>query len=164
MELFLSCFAVLISVTSLAWTVVSSRSQRESNAILSNNLNIISIESQIAKIPQLLRFHGIENPEEELKRYDVSAEELTYLLNSFTIAGAYYRTSPKATRSLQKGSYRYNMCLSPATRRAWPLVRYMLNNDHYRERLDSIFRELDQHYPLDSVMLETVSGKEETEN
>lgn len=149
MELNLSGVAVMVSITSLIWTAISARSQRQNTAVVTNHTNIIRVEAQIAKVPSLLRFHGIMDPEMELKQHGISAEEFVYLLNSFTVAGTFYRTAPRAkTKLLAKGSYRYNMCRSPATRRAWPLLRSFINKGPYRDHLDEIFSKLDKKLPL----------------
>ena len=113
MELFLSVMAVAVSIASLIWTAITAESQRKNAAVVTNHTNIINVEAQIAKVPSLLRFHGITDPEMALEQHGLSSEEFVYLLNSFTVAGTFYRTSPKRkTMLLAKVYYRYNMCSS----------------------------------------------------
>ncbi len=152
MELLFSSIAIVISISSLLWTIFSSRAQRQLLALTSNNTNIVGIASQISELPNVLKFHGIENPEEELKKHDVTAEEFAYLVGIFILGGTYYRTAPNVSEIFAKGSYRHNMCLAPATRRAWPLLRRMITKSPYRDRLDEIIEKLDQQSCLYSLI------------
>ena len=66
---------------------------------------------------------------------------LLHLLNNFTLGGTYYRTSPQPELAFMPGSYRDEMCRSPATRRAWPLLKRMIMPSPYRNHLDELFGE-----------------------
>lgn len=55
---------------------------------------------------------------------------------------------PEAEAGIADGSYRHEMCRSPATRRAWPLLRRMITSSPYRDRLDQIFDQLDRETSL----------------
>ena len=151
MELILSGFAILISITSVVWSARSSRTQRQAAAVATNHTSIINIESMIAKVPQVLRFHGVEDPEQELKQHGMTSEEFAYLLGSFTLGGTYYRTAPEARAGIRESSYRHNMCRAPATRRAWPLLRRLITKSPYRDRLDEVFAQLDHESPLNTA-------------
>jgi hypothetical protein len=142
MSLILSVIALIISVITAAWSIFSFFHQRHMEAVSSNTDLIVEIESRIGDVAEFLRFHGIENPKEELEKHALTPKEFAYLVNSFTVAGTFYRTTPFPQDILKKGSYRRTMCDAPATQRAWPLIRGFLADTPYRTALDEIFSDL----------------------
>lgn len=137
----LSVIAILVSLATFFWTVASNAESRRAAAVSANTDLIIEIEGRVGRLPDLLRFHGINDPREELKKHGLTPEEFAYLVNSFTVGGTFYRNSPRPESILASGSYRSAMCLSPATQKAWPLVRVLIAPTAYRDALDNIFRD-----------------------
>ena len=132
--------ALLLSFISLVWAfMVDKRQKNESvNASLGT---IVQIEHSLANIKSAFKFHGIYD--EDLDKHKVSREELAYLVASFTAGGIYHRThSPNDISIFPEDSYRYNMCLSQDTRKAWPLVERMMNKGKFVERVG---------YTIDSI-------------
>ncbi|MDH6356352.1 hypothetical protein [Parabacteroides sp. PF5-9] len=144
MTLSLSIIACVLSIASLSWNIILYIKQSHSAAISTNTKLIVGIEGRLGQIPELLRFHGIDNPEEILKQHGITSEEFAYLVNSFTVAGTFYRTTPTPNDILKEGSYRWVMCKSPSTQKAWPLVRIMLADSPYRKALDELIEKLKQ--------------------
>ena len=114
-----------------------------SQALLSNENHIMEIESRIGNCAQLLRFHGIEDPDSFLDDLGIDSYEFAYLLNSFTAGSLFYNTagSAKKDRILVPGSYRWVMCKSPAVKKAWPGIKLQLAHGEYRDRLEAIINE-----------------------
>lgn len=102
---------------------------------LSNLAHLISLERSIADIPSVFRFHGISD--EEIKSAGVSPEELAYLVASVTAGGVYHRTiKPGSIEPFATGTYRHTMCCTEEFRRAWPLVKRMMNETDFTKRID----------------------------
>lgn len=142
--------ALIISILSLIIAFISfylsyKKYQKEvmNQAIISNENHMISIESRIGEYPELLRFHGVENPQELLRELGITATEFAYLLNSFTAGSVYYHTSNENEREriLQPNSYRWIMCKSQAVKKAWPALKLLLAQGEYRDKLERIINE-----------------------
>lgn len=139
MAIDMSLLAFILSIISIIWSIKSYRFKIYADSLASSVIHLVEIEKRIGDYPQLLRFHGISNPDEELKKYGLTAQEFAYLINSFSLAGIYYRISPRPNEIIKKGSYRDAMFMSPATIKAWPLIRIMLTDSAFRDMLDRIF-------------------------
>ena len=113
---------------------------------MTNHNALVSVEARLADVPSALRFHGIDPS--DLSKHGLTDGEFAYSVNSFSVGGTYYRTAPKPEWMLRPGTYYHEMCRAEATRRAWPLLRRMLQPSPYRERLDSVFKELDRELPI----------------
>lgn len=146
MSLILPVLAIVISVVSLSWSVRTSLRQREVSAIIANGTSLSQVESTLGNIPGALRFHGIDP--HDLEDIGISPKEFAYLVSNFTLGGVYYRSTSKTRYRIAPGTYRYQMCQSDMTRRAWPTLRRMLSPGSYRDALDQAFALLDQTYPL----------------
>lgn len=140
-------FSVVFSAVSLAVSILALRINRDNfktrmqnHAFISNENHMIEIESRIGQNPELLRFHGIEDPDAFLKECDLTPAEFAYLLNSFTTGSIFYNTAidEKKKTILKPNSYRWIMCKSEATKKAWPAVKMLLVENEYRDELERI--------------------------
>lgn len=138
MGTWLAIGAIVISIVSLIWTIASTRKQYKYSSLTANSDAIIEIESRVGKNPALMRFHGVDDWETALRDHGITAEEYAYLLNNFTAGGTYFRNNPYNARIIRPGSYRDLMCKSEHTRRAWPLVRIMLAESEFRNKIDQL--------------------------
>jgi hypothetical protein len=128
----IAAMALLISITGF-W-VARREAQR---APMINYLSALSsVEAQIAKTPTVLKFHGIDPG--ELERRGVSAEEFAYLVTSFTLGGVWHTAYWwQRGKTYKRGDYRYAICAAEATRKAWPLLRKMMEKTPYRDRIEA---------------------------
>jgi hypothetical protein len=135
-EIIISIVALVTSLISLVFTVSISRRQIHADVLSTNQAALIGVEGRIAEIPSALRFHGIDP--KELDGAGITPAEFAYLVNSFTCNALIYRTKgPFSTKPFAPGSYRYEMCRSPATRRAWPILRRMFHRDDYLAKVQN---------------------------
>ncbi len=98
---------------------------------------VAEVEKMLGDVPSALAFHGISA--DDLKNCDLSAKDFAYLVASFTVGGAYHRIKdPNSKEAFDptRDTYRYNMCRAPATQRAWPLLKRMMNKTNYQERIE----------------------------
>ena len=138
MEQALPIVALVISAASLGVTAWIAFVQRRSGGLMQNLSSLAGLDLRLGTDPNLMRFHGItEPPADILQEHGVTPEELGYLVSNFRIGAVYYRSM----RDWQLSTYRVDMCLAPATRRAWPLVRRFLDDEPYRQTLDKLFSE-----------------------
>lgn len=135
MEISLSHVAIFISLISIAITLWFNFRKLEVQN-MSNLSHMIAQERFLADIPSAFRFHGITD--DQIKNAGITAEELSYLVSSITAGGVYHRThSPNCAKSFDKGSYRYNMIKSEEFRKAWPLVKQMMNKTSFTTKIDN---------------------------
>jgi len=140
-ESLFSIAAIFISVASLVFTLVLNRRMSHSNAVGSCFSLMAQAESMLKDVPTGLKFHTISS--QDLSEIGLSAEEFTYLLVNFTSAGVYYRMfMPNNNDPFEEGSYRYTMLLSPETRKAWPLLKKMINPEigSYGKKIEATIR------------------------
>lgn len=139
-----SVASIILLFISLFITVKAHTQSSKYEAIKQGSAILANAESRIGENPELLRFHGINIEEDELKAHGLSATDLAYLLNNFSAGGVFYRCLPSKEKNvvLSEGSYRYEMMKSEHTQRAWPLLRRLLTNSDYRKRLDELHQEL----------------------
>lgn len=88
-----------------------------------------------------MRFHGFDNPEEELKAHGIDSEDLGYLLASFTLAGSGYNVTDDKAQFLGDDSYRGKMFKTEAMRNAWPLVRRFFGGTSadFKKAMDELY-------------------------
>jgi len=135
--------ALVVSLVTLFLTHEIHRDNKNDSPRFSATTKFAEVEGLIGKIPSVLRFHGIPDPEKALSEHGVTAEELAYLISSFTLAGVLYTTSPDKTLFCGPDSYRDHMFQSEAMRKAWPLVRmfYGRSANEFRDAMDKLCRE-----------------------
>jgi len=147
-------FTALFSAISFAcvvFTIISQMRQSAKQAQfqqeqLALNLSpIINVELKISDIPTVLRFHGITK--EQLAEAGVTEQELAYLAASFS-AGRIYHEARKGHITTPfdetSESYRYRMCASPDTRKAWKLIRLMMNESSFVDRIQATINEIEE--------------------
>ena len=130
-----SGLAFLVALLALWQSSRTNKAQQATSAWLTQLSAIVEVESRLGELPEALRFHGIKK--EELDQAGLTAEELSYLLNSFTLGGIRDKVLyPKLRTAFEIDSYRYRMCTSKETRRAWPLVKKLMNPSNFVARVD----------------------------
>src|SRR5689334_4350053 len=110
LSLVLSVIAVIISLSSFAYTIYSGRKHERTSALVTNHSAMVAVEARLSDVPAALRFHGIDP--EDLARHGVTPQEFAYLVNSFSVGGTYYRTAPEPAPMLEAGTYYHRMCQS----------------------------------------------------
>lgn len=135
MEAIVTIAAATISGLFVVWTVWFNLKQAQTLR-LTNLAHLIGLERSIAEIPTVFRFHGIS--EAQIKEAGLTPQELAYLVASTTAGGVYHMTHARnVIEPFQEGSYRHAMCASLDFRRAWPLIKIMMNESGYIQRIDS---------------------------
>jgi hypothetical protein len=108
---------------------------------------IVQVESRLADFPPALRFHGLS--EEDLERVEIEPRDFAYLLNSFTLGSIRQSILSRWKQSaFPPGDYRYQMCLAKETRRAWPLVKKLMNPSAFVARIDRTIEEIERREAL----------------
>lgn len=143
LSLLLSIFSLVIAIISFILNYSKYKKEIYNQALFSNENHMMDIESRTAKYPELLRFHGIDNPTDFLAQHDLTPPEFAYLVNSFTAGSLFYNTANKNKRDiiLRPGSYRWIMCKSPSVKKAWPAIKILLAQGEYRNKLEEIINE-----------------------
>lgn len=145
MELLISSLALFVSALTGIWTIRHTREQAQA-AKLANVTSIIAVERSLGTIPTALRLHGITN--DELEDAGVTAEGLAYLLASCSATSIYHNFSAEdPTQPFADDSYRHAMCASPDFRRAWPLVKRMMNKGTFVSRMDATIAGVEARLP-----------------
>jgi hypothetical protein len=143
LEMLLSLTALIIAIISLVHTIISSRRQEFTAGRLNNLAAISDIERMIADNPQILELHGVSL--QELEQSGITSNEIAYLLSSFTAGRLYYSSNDGGTVSpFEVGSYRYNMLSSHRTRKAWPIIKKLMEPGKYRDKIDITIKEIEQ--------------------
>ena len=126
-----------ISIIALLYTCWHNDRLRRDTLRATNLSAMLDIENRILQNPELLKFHGIEI--DDLRKAGITLEEFTYLLASFTAGGIYHkgmsRGSDKPFDPVKSGAYRYWMCHSEKTRKAWPFLEKMMSESAYKSRI-----------------------------
>lgn len=140
-----------VSIVSLIANVLFHHFLRK--ASVKQNLGyIVQIEKSLENTPSAFRFHGITPT--DIAAAGVTEQELAYLVASCTSGGIYHESmGASGSVPFERNSYRYNMCCTEDFRRAWPLVKRMMNkNKHgFVAKVDltisQIEKEIDSHRP-----------------
>tara|TARA_R110000868_G_scaffold306734_1_gene567968 strand:+ start:1732 stop:2172 length:441 start_codon:yes stop_codon:yes gene_type:complete len=138
-EIIFSTIAVIFSTFSLVYTVYRNRKSDQKTS-LSQNINAVAnIELQAISNPEIFQVHGISK--EEIEETGYSEIQFAYLVNSFTAASLYYRrNSSGGLKSFNKGGYRYNIVSQPNFKKAWPVLKRMMENSEFRTKLDLLLK------------------------
>lgn len=135
MELFIAILALLISTLIGVWTLRHTREQARA-ARLANVTNIVSIERSLADVPTATRFHGIS--QQDLDEAGITAAEFAYLVASCSATSLYHNSSEENPGApFAPGNCRRSMCESADFRRAWPLLKRMMNAGTFVSRMDA---------------------------
>ena len=137
LELALSLAAVVISVFSLGWTILSARRLRVETSLYACVESLLEVKKGIGDVPSVLRFHGIRP--EDLRDAGVTAEEFAYLAANFLAGALFYEATDPHGRGepFDETMYRYKLLAQPETRKAWPLVRKLMDRTSYTRRIDA---------------------------
>lgn len=96
---------------------------------------------QKTRVSILLSCHGISDAEFDLAEF--YEEELRYLLINFTISRMYQHSrTPLQEGPFRKNSYRYNLCRSDTTRRAFEILKRIFGDVEITRRIDATLREI----------------------
>lgn len=131
----LSLAALFFSLHSMLWNKKSFKINHE-QAKLSGNLAVLSeIKLKLSDIPKAFRFHGI-TPEDMLS-HDIEPEELAYLAANFIAGQIFYERIPDDyDKPFPEDNYRSTLCNSESVQKAWPLLKKLIDNTPYREKLE----------------------------
>lgn len=138
-KIVLCACSILCALLSILTTVLVSMKNIRNTALLSANIKLCDTESTIAKNKNLLRFHIEDDPQVWLSRYDLTPEEFSYLLASFSLSSALYTTSPCGHRLVEKNSYRDMMFKTSSMQKAWPAIRMFLANKDFVKDMDILY-------------------------
>ena len=131
-----SLLALITSIVALLWTAIMNRRQNEYSTLLAHLSDINAVEARLGQLPSALRFHGLS--ESDLADGGMTPEEYAYLLNNFTAGATWHMILTSRDRSpFRPGSYRYVMCQSVETQKAWPVVKRMMSPSGFVERIDA---------------------------
>ena len=132
-----SFFALVFTIVfQLRQAVIQSQFNREQLSLILSP--IIGVELKLIDIPEALKFHGIT--EADLAAHDITAQELSYLVASFTAGRIYHEARKAHIRTPfdpDSERYRHLMCRSESTRKAWPLVKRMMNHSSFVDRIQA---------------------------
>lgn len=135
----ISGLALIVALLALWQASLANRAQQASSAWLTHLSEIVEVEARLGELPEALRFHGMSK--EELDRAGLTPQEFAYLLNSFTLGATWDRIlHPNLRTPFGVDSYRYRMCKSKETRKAWPLVKKLMNPSVFVDRIDLTIR------------------------
>lgn len=136
----LDLIALIVALVALWQAYRANKAQQDSSARLTQLSAIVEVEARLGDLPEALRFHGMSK--EELDQAGITPHELAYLLNNFTLGGTSDRILGRNLRiPFGVDSYRYRMCKSKETRKAWPLVKKLMNPSDFVDRIDLTIRE-----------------------
>lgn len=134
-----SGLALIVALLALWQASLANKAQQASSAWLTQLSEIVEVEARLGELPEALRFHGMSK--EELDQAGLTPKEFAYLLNNLTLGGIRDRIHhPNLRTPFGAGSYRYRMCKSKETRKAWPLVRRLMNPSAFVDRVDLTIR------------------------
>jgi hypothetical protein len=135
--------ALMMALLALWQSSRANRAQQASSAWLTHLAEIVEVESRLGSLPEALRFHGLAK--EDLDQAGLTPQEFAYLLNSFTLGGTWDRIlHPNLRTPFGVDSYRYRMCKSKQTRRAWPLVKKLLNPSDFVARVELTIKQIEE--------------------
>jgi hypothetical protein len=143
MSEFLDGVAIVFSGAALLFSgftfIKNDRDQKRLHTLQSLQANgtlLMEAWRQLAASPRLLRFHSVS--EEELKKRDLTHEDLAYLLILFETADYYYQHNENDSGPFLEGSLRYEILKSPATRSSWPLLKpFFIASEKYSQRIEA---------------------------
>lgn len=117
--------------------------QIAASAMIANQQSIIMVERDVARIPTVLKFHGVDK--KELDDLEVSPEELAYVLSSFTANAMLDRARQTNDKDpFPPGSYRYAMLKAEPTRKLWPILKRLMHQDSYIDKIEATIKVIEQ--------------------
>ena len=137
----ISGLALIVALLAFWQASLVNRTQQASSAWLAQLSAIIEVEGRLGDLPEALRFHGIGR--DELDQAGLTPQEFAYLLNSFTLGDIQDRVLHPNLRipfGVKTETYRYRMCKSKETRKAWPMIKKLMNPSAFVDRIDLTIR------------------------
>lgn len=132
----LSIAAIGISIGGLLWNILWAREERRRSTHYANSTLLTEVELSLKDIPGALKFRGISDC--DLEKAGVSADELSFLTANILAGWMLYDIlEPTCREPFAKGTYRYKLLQSEHTQRAWPLVKRLLEDCPYSERIEN---------------------------
>ena len=136
--IFYTC-SIVVTILSIASTSILSIKVIRNTTLLSANTKLCDVESTIANHPEFLRFHINEDYNKWLAKYDLTPDEFSYLLKSFSLSSISYTTSPYGYRLIEKNSYRDMMFKTKSMQKAWPAIKMFLANKDFVNDMDLLY-------------------------
>ncbi len=135
-EVMISITALIASFISLGWQAFSWKKQHEQERLNQNIAILTDIKLKLAEMPEAFRFHGIS--ESEIKEHGLTEKELAYLVANFMAGQVYYETiNNDPDEPFGENDYRAQICKTEAFRKAWPLVKRILDDTAYRKKVEN---------------------------
>jgi len=135
MELNISIIALLASFLSLGWQTFTWKKQYEQSRLNENLTLLAEIKMQLAQKPEVYRFHGITK--EMMRDCDIDEKELAYVVTNFISGQIYYEAIEKDSKTpFPDDDYRAIMCKTEAIKKAWPIVKILLDKTSYRDKVE----------------------------
>jgi hypothetical protein len=133
-ETIISVVALVISLFSIGWQALSWRKTHEQERLGQNISLLADIKMQLAEMPEAFRFHGITK--EQMKQHGVTGKELAYLVANFMAGQVYFETiDSKPSEPFGENLYRTRICETESFQKAWPLVKMLLDDTPYRQKV-----------------------------
>lgn len=137
-----SALALVASLLALWQAILANKGQQASSTWLTHLSEIVEVEGRLGELPEALRFHGMSK--EDLEQAGLTPQEFAYLLNSFTLGATWDRIlHPNVRTPFGVDNYRYRMCESKETRKAWPLVKKLMNPSDFVDRVDLTIKRIE---------------------
>ena len=135
MEIIISIVALVVSFSTLGWQALSWKKQHEQERLNQNIALLAEIKMKLADMPEAFRFHGIS--EKDMEEHDVTEKELAYLIANFMAGQVYYETiNNNPEEPFGENEYRTQICKTIAFRKAWPLVKKIIDDTSYRDKVE----------------------------
>lgn len=132
----ISVISLILSLVAVVLSLRANRRQEVAATMLGHLSPIVELESRLGVLPNALRFHGVG--EEEIREAGLEPQEFAYLVNSFTLGSVWHQIiTPKIKTEYGIDEYRTRMCRSKEFRRAWPVVKKLLNPTDFVDLIDA---------------------------
>lgn len=138
----LAVLTLSLSAISFVFSILSWRRGKNVSIYATSTQTLAQLERSLAEVPTALRFHGITL--EQLEEVGITPEEFAYLAANFS-AGHIFHTGvdPNDKGFLVRDGYRYTMLKSPATRKAWPVLKRMIAPGKYRDKIEATIKAIE---------------------
>jgi len=135
LEIIISIVALVVSLSSLGWQAITWRKQHEQGRLNQNIALLAEIKMKLAEMPEAFRFHGISK--KDMEAHEITEKELAYLVANFMAGQVYYETiDNNPGEPFGENDYRTQICKTVAFRKAWPLVKKILDDTSYRKKVE----------------------------
>ena len=132
----ISAISLVLSLVAVLLSLRANRRQEVAATMLGHLCPIVELEARLGELPQALRFHDVSV--EEIREAGLEPQEFAYLVNSFTLGSVWHQIiTPKIKTAYGIDEYRTRMCRSKEFRRAWPVVKKLLNPTEFVDRIDA---------------------------